>query len=222
MNRAAATAVVLSFVGVVVAAGCGSIAAGDEASGGGDGRQLFIERCGSCHALAEAGTRGVIGPSLDDALDDLRDQGFRESTIRELVRGQIAYPVTDPPTDAPGMPPEAELFAGLDDTDAAADAVSIYVAANAGKPVERQAGDGGDDGEAADDPQTVFAQNCGGCHVLSKAKTTGTVGPNLDESSASVDEAREQIANGGGGMPPFKGQLSDEMIQALAEYVAQR
>ena len=35
------------------------------------GRAVFARMgCGSCHTLAAAGSRGVIGPSLDDALAD--------------------------------------------------------------------------------------------------------------------------------------------------------
>src|SRR6266511_5973333 len=31
-----------------------------------DGRQLFVENCGSCHTLDAAGTTGQIGPNLGD------------------------------------------------------------------------------------------------------------------------------------------------------------
>lgn len=221
--RGLAASAALALAAVLVATGCGSIAAGEEAAGGANGQQLFTERCGQCHTMAAAGTRGTIGPNLDEALDDVRAQGFDESSIREVVRGQIAYPVTDPPTGAPGMPPEEELFAGLDDIDAAADAVALYVAQNAGVPgAGGGAREAGGAEEEPEDPATVFAQNCGGCHTLAKANTSGTIGPNLDESTLGVQEAHDQIANGGGGMPPFRDQLSEEMIQALAEYVAQR
>ncbi len=30
------------------------------------GRQLFVQRCGSCHTLADAGTTGAVGPNLDE------------------------------------------------------------------------------------------------------------------------------------------------------------
>ncbi len=29
-------------------------------------RQLFVQRCGSCHTLADAGTTGAVGPNLDE------------------------------------------------------------------------------------------------------------------------------------------------------------
>ena len=31
-------------------------------------KELFVTNCGSCHALAEAGTDGTVGPDLDDRL----------------------------------------------------------------------------------------------------------------------------------------------------------
>ena len=41
--------------------------------------------------------------------------------------------------------------------------------------------------------QTLFTSNCGGCHTLSAAGTTGTIGPNLDNAyAASVKEGFSQ------------------------------
>lgn len=38
--------------------------------GGGEGKSLFVESCGGCHTLADAGTSGAVGPNLDDAKPD--------------------------------------------------------------------------------------------------------------------------------------------------------
>jgi cytochrome c551/c552 len=39
------------------------------------GRQIFVAAgCGSCHVLAEAGTNGTIGPSLDDLAQEAADR----------------------------------------------------------------------------------------------------------------------------------------------------
>jgi mono/diheme cytochrome c family protein len=66
----------------------------------------------------------------------------------------------------------------------------------------------------------VFASaGCGSCHTLSKAGTSGTIGPNLDDTTLSFDEVVEQVTNGGGAMPPFGEQLSDQEIQDVAAYV---
>ena len=87
-----------------------------------------------------------------------------------------------------------------------------------------EAGGGGEGGEGgAGDPaagEEVFASaGCGSCHALEEAGTTATVGPNLDESTIDQAAAAEQVANGGGGMPAFSGQLSEEQIQDVAAFV---
>ncbi|MEX0674710.1 MAG: c-type cytochrome [Gaiellaceae bacterium] len=198
MVRGAGTAAALAAA--LVAAGCGSAAATQQAGSTSNGKQLFVEKCGSCHTLADAGTQGVIGPDLDQAFATPREQGFDESTIRDVVRGQIAYP-TEP------MP--ANLVTGQDAADVAA-----YVASVAAKP-----GEGGGEAAPPSEPKDLFAQQCGGCHVLADAGTTGAVGPNLDETQPGLDRAIAQITDGGGGMPAFGGRLSEEQIQALAEYL---
>jgi mono/diheme cytochrome c family protein len=66
----------------------------------------------------------------------------------------------------------------------------------------------------------IFVTNCGACHTLSDAGTSGTTGPALDGSGRSEAEIETQVREGGGAMPPFEGQLSDEEISAVAEYVA--
>ena len=75
--------------------------------------------------------------------------------------------------------------------------------------------------QASAEGEQIFTQNCGSCHVLAAANTTGTTGPNLDQVKPSQDETARQVTNGGGGMPAFRGRLSDAQIQAVAQYVAQ-
>jgi len=69
------------------------------------------------------------------------------------------------------------------------------------------------------DPEQLFVRNCGGCHVLEKAGTTGTAGPPLDDLDLELEAVAEQIRKGGGGMPAFENQLSDRQIQQLVQYV---
>jgi mono/diheme cytochrome c family protein len=51
---------------------------GGEAGGGGgasaaaEGQQIFTQSCGTCHTLADAGTNGTVGPSLDQLAPDQR------------------------------------------------------------------------------------------------------------------------------------------------------
>jgi mono/diheme cytochrome c family protein len=65
----------------------------------------------------------------------------------------------------------------------------------------------------------IFVANCGTCHTLSDAGTTGTIGPSLDGIGVTTDRVEEQVRSGGGGMPAFEDTLSDEEIQEVAAYV---
>jgi alcohol dehydrogenase (cytochrome c) len=67
--------------------------------------------------------------------------------------------------------------------------------------------------------QEVFAANCSGCHGLNG--TGGNGGPSLADVK-DIDAATAQIVNGGGGMPPFKGTLSDQEVRNVAAYVVER
>ena len=74
-------------------------------------------------------------------------------------------------------------------------------------------------GEA--DGKAVFASaGCGGCHTFSAAGSNGSVGPNLDDANVTFDQAVQQVTNGGGGMPPFQGDLSQQEIEAVARFVS--
>jgi mono/diheme cytochrome c family protein len=90
----------------IFTAGCGAvnhITPGQVASSNpGEGKALFITNCAACHTLANAGTTGTIGPNLDNAFRYDKLQGFALSTIRDVVRGQIAYATTITGADIPG------------------------------------------------------------------------------------------------------------------------
>jgi mono/diheme cytochrome c family protein len=80
-------------------------------------------------------------------------------------------------------------------------------------------GGGAVEGDPAAGKEVFASAGCGSCHTLSDAGTSGTVGPNLDESSVDYAAAVEQIANGGGGMQAYSGTLSEEEIANVAAYV---
>ena len=61
---------------------------------------------------------------------------------------------------------------------------------------------------------------CGTCHTLSDAGTSGTVGPNLDDSQPSFDLVVDRVTNGQGAMPSFSASLSEEQIQDVAAYIS--
>jgi mono/diheme cytochrome c family protein len=73
-----------------------------------------------------------------------------------------------------------------------------------------------------DSGKKIFAaQGCGGCHTLSDAGASGTVGPNLDQAKPDYRLATARITLGKGAMPSFKGSLSDQDIANVASYVVQ-
>ena len=56
--------------------------------------------------------------------------------------------------------------------------------------------------------------------MLADAGATGNVGPNLDETRPGQELVVDRVTNGQGAMPAFRGQLSPEQIEAVAEYVS--
>jgi plastocyanin len=100
------------------AAGCGGNSSDD--SDVVAGKQLFVKKCGSCHTLNRAGTKGTTGPNLDQAFQRADKDGFGETAIRGVVKKQIEYPNRSP--ELGGIMP-AKLVTGQD-----ADNVAAYVA----------------------------------------------------------------------------------------------
>src|SRR5665809_133976 len=54
-----------------------------------NGRTLFVERCGTCHAFKEAGTQSEVAPDLDAAFQAARNTGMDSDTIEGVVESQI-------------------------------------------------------------------------------------------------------------------------------------
>jgi mono/diheme cytochrome c family protein len=75
-------------------------------------------------------------------------------------------------------------------------------------------------GGPAADGEAVFTENCGSCHTLAAAGTTGAIGPNLDDAGADAERVAEIVTNGSGSMPSFEGELDLAEIDAVAEFVA--
>jgi cytochrome c6 len=212
------------------AAGCGAVGrvtSGDPSAG----KALFTQDCGSCHTLADAKTTGTIGPDLDDAFSSDKQQGFSVQTMKDVVRGQIAYPE---------QPMPAHIVEG-----AQADDVATYVAQCSGNPncgvtassaptttttttttsapttTSASGGGGAGGGSATAAGKSVFASaGCESCHTLKDAGSTGTIGPNLDQLKPTEAAVQHQVTNGGGAMPAFKGRLTPAQIDAVAAYVS--
>ena len=56
------------------------------------GKQLFVQKCGSCHVLARAGTKGTTGPDLDEAFQRAIKDGMPRSDFAGAIHGQILHP----------------------------------------------------------------------------------------------------------------------------------
>jgi hypothetical protein len=131
----------LAFSAAILVAGCGTVGRAPASADVGTGKSLFVQKCASCHALADADAKGTVGPNLDHSLGEPRAQGFDDSTIRDVVLGQMAYA-------SPPMPREDALFPECTDKQSAGTngcvvdqlealhAVAAYVTQVAGKPVQ--------------------------------------------------------------------------------------
>jgi mono/diheme cytochrome c family protein len=182
------------------------------------GQQLFTQKCGSCHALTGAGTNATVGPNLDYAFKEARENGRDPDTFEGVIEAQVENPrPADPQQTDVYMP--ADLVTGDDLNDVAA-----YVASVAGVPGIKP---------PVFAPPQFFATNCGGCHILAQAGTTGTTGPNLDEAlqgmsatqiSQSISDPNAVIAPGyqPNVMPQNFGQtVTPQQLQQLVAYLQQ-
>jgi mono/diheme cytochrome c family protein len=193
------------------------------------GKAKFVEKCGSCHTLARAGTAGTTGPDLDTAFQAALRDGMDRDTIEGIVHKQILHPRIDSQ-----MP--AGLVKGED-----ADAVAAYVgyaAARTGQDEGALASAGL--AQAKTGTQIFTAAGCAGCHTFGPANSNGTIGPSLDElktQAANMEPGKsaeqyvqESIEDPGAflvkgypnAMPSFKGRLTDEQIKALVDFILQK
>ncbi len=74
-------------------------------------------------------------------------------------------------------------------------------------------------GDAAAGEKLFTSAGCVSCHTLAAAKSTGTVGPNLDQAKPDFKLATARVTLGKGVMPSFKGQLTDQQIADVAQFV---
>ncbi len=196
------------------ASGCGTTTADVQR-----GRNLFVQKCGVCHEMAQAGTTAQIGPNLDDAFAAARAAGETGSTIEGIVKAQVENP--RPSTGAANVSMPADIVSGQDLDDVAA-YVGKYAGVPGAAPPQVQGGAGAQ----------VFANNgCGGCHVLAAAGSGGVTGPNLDEvlpgqSAAMIEESiadpNATIAKGYAAnvMPANFGEtLTPKELEDLVQYL---
>jgi mono/diheme cytochrome c family protein len=201
----------------LAASGCGTSTADEQR-----GRVLFVQKCGVCHAMAQAGTTAQIGPNLDDAFAAARAAGEGGETVEGIVEAQVEFPRPSNDNSAASMP--ADVVTGQDLEDVAA-YVGMYAGVPGAAPPQVPGGPGAQ----------VFANNgCGGCHTLAAAGSGGVTGPNLDESLAPDDSMaaiEEMIVDPNAevvkGYPPdvmpanFGETLSKKELEDLVEYLLQ-
>jgi plastocyanin len=86
------------------------------------GKQQFVAKCGACHTLARAETKGTVGPNLDEAFR----YGVAEAHGRSAIHGVVEHQVLFPNPEGV-MPKELVHGAVLND-------VAAYVAQAADQP----------------------------------------------------------------------------------------
>lgn len=160
---------------LVVGSGCGT-GGPAEAGDANQGRRLFqtVGQCGSCHTLKDAASQGKIGPNLDQAFERPREEGYKESAIKNIVLDQIRFP-------RKGSVMKPDLVEGQDAEDVAA-----YVARCAGNTdktacpnIETKPGGEG----------LYTSLGCQGCHSIDGSASSG---PTLKGVFGSMVE----LANG--------------------------
>ena len=195
------------------------------------GRTLFTSQgCGSCHALAAAGTDPSIGPNLDESLEGDDAEHIRQSIVEPGAQVERGF--------TPIMPDEYGDLSPkqLDD-------LIAFIVGEPEQPTETETETGGQPpptetggGEGAGDPaagKTIFAsQGCGSCHAFSAAGTDATAGPNLDESlqgddpssirESIVDPSAEVVSGFQPIMPTDYGdKLSQKQLDDLSAFLRQ-
>ena len=61
--------------------------------------------------------------------------------------------------------------------------------------------------------------SCGTCHALADAGAGGAIAPSLDNPTLTRDFVIDVVTTGRGAMPSFDGQMSDQEIATLADYI---
>jgi mono/diheme cytochrome c family protein len=135
--RSIAACLIAGLASVAIAAGCGgsgsdTVTQATHASGSPEspnveqplspaethGRQLFVQKCGSCHTFDAAGTVGQVGPNLGDI-------AINEADVLDAIKRGGGFHAKGQESGPSGNMP-ANLYTGKDAQDVAA-----FVAANA-------------------------------------------------------------------------------------------
>jgi plastocyanin len=116
--------VVLGGGALVVGAGCSATEQQHDLVAG---KKAFAEKCGSCHTLARAQTKGTQGPNLDQAFQQGLADGMKRNGIQGTVYAQIQNPARIDKKNPVYMPPK--LAKGRE-----AENIAAYVADSVSAP----------------------------------------------------------------------------------------
>jgi predicted ferric reductase/mono/diheme cytochrome c family protein len=129
-----------------------------------------------------------------------------------------ARPVTEPVRQAPRRP---RRWPGV------AAAAALLLAAGAVVANETISRGGGDSaglervtGSVSAGQSVFVSADCGDCHALDAAGSSGSAGPDLDDSKPDAARVRDLVTEGAGAMPSFKDQLTAPQIRDVAAFVA--
>jgi mono/diheme cytochrome c family protein len=174
------------------------------------GKKAFVQKCGACHVLNRAQTKGTQGPNLDDAFRQALKDGFGRDTVHGVVFDQIRHPADVPESSPAYMPPK--LVTGKTAFDVASYVASVasrpgkdegklataVAAAGSGKPVAAKGG------------KLLMPADPNGQLAYISKQATAPPGPlQIDSKNASstphdiglegngVDEKGEVVQNGG-------------------------
>ncbi len=178
-----------------------ALAAGGCSVKGGDnpnlvlGKQAFVAKCGSCHTLARANTKGIVGPNLDAAFERAVAEGAGRGTIRGVVEAQIKNPNPEGamPKDLVSGAVARDVAAYIEESAAESGKdtgllASAVPAPGAGKPAVEKAG------------KLAIDANPEGQLAYQSATATATAGP-VTISMANMSGVSHNIAleSGSGG-----------------------
>src|SRR3954467_7664144 len=143
--------ILASGTAAIAAAGCGQSLVSDNDNLVA-GKQMFVSKCGSCHVLSRAGTKGTTGPNLDAAFRRALFDGQGRTTVRGIVHEQILYPASLK-NHSTGTQMPAKLVKGQDAEDVAAYVASVAARGGADAGLLKDAV------KAAGGGQTAVAKN---------------------------------------------------------------
>jgi mono/diheme cytochrome c family protein len=209
------------------------------------GALLFAERCSGCHTMDVAGAQGgatkvhdrerADGPNfnvrretVDSVLYAIRNGGFSGAIMPENIAvGKDAADIAafvakyaGGPRKGNDITPQSQPAQGDQQATSTPKETTSTAQETTSTSQETTSTEAGGGQAAAAQGKEIFTANCAGCHTLGDANASGRVGPNLDDLKPDEQTVQRKVTAGGGGMPSFRGQLQEDEISAVAQYVS--